>query len=129
MKFLHTMLRVTDLETSIEFYTKVLGMKVLERTDNSEYRYTLVFVGYEAQADSTTIELTFNWDTNEYEMGNAFGHIALGVEDIYAACTKIKALGGNVTREAGPVKGGNTHIAFITDPDGYQIELIQVSGE
>ncbi|PKG59097.1 MULTISPECIES: lactoylglutathione lyase [unclassified Shewanella] len=129
MKFLHTMLRVTDLETSIEFYTKVLGMKVLERTDNSEYRYTLVFVGYEAQADSTTIELTFNWDTNEYEMGNAFGHIALGVEDIYAACNKIKALGGNVTREAGPVKGGNTHIAFITDPDGYQIELIQVSGE
>ncbi|MCL1056767.1 lactoylglutathione lyase [Shewanella gelidimarina] len=126
MKFLHTMLRVTDLETSIEFYTNVLGMKVLERTDNSEYRYTLVFVGYEDQADSTTIELTYNWNTNEYDMGNAFGHIALGVEDIYAACDKIKALGGNVTREAGPVKGGNTHIAFITDPDGYQIELIQL---
>jgi len=126
MKFLHTMLRVTDLEKSIEFYTHVLGMKVLERTDNNEYRYTLVFVGYENPADGTTIELTYNWDTNQYDLGNAFGHLALGVEDIYAACDNIKALGGNVTREAGPVKGGETHIAFITDPDGYQIELIQV---
>jgi lactoylglutathione lyase len=127
MKFLHTMLRVTDLEKSIDFYTTVLGMKVLERTDNNEYRYTLVFVGYENQVEGTTIELTYNWDTNQYDLGNAFGHLALGVEDIYAACDNIKALGGNVTREAGPVKGGKTHIAFITDPDGYQIELIQVS--
>ncbi len=127
MKFLHTMLRVTDLEQSIEFYTHVLGMKVLERTDNNEYRYTLVFVGYENQTGGTTIELTYNWDTNQYDLGNAFGHIALGVEDIYAACDKIKALGGNVTREAGPVKGGETHIAFIADPDGYQIELIQIN--
>ncbi|ERM61334.1 MULTISPECIES: lactoylglutathione lyase [Vibrio] len=124
MKFLHTMIRVADLDKSIEFYTKVLGMKELERHDNTEYRYTLVFVGY--QQGGTTIELTHNWDTNEYEMGNAFGHLALGVEDIYAACDKIKSLGGNVTREAGPVKGGSTRIAFITDPDGYQIELIQL---
>ncbi|XNH04110.1 lactoylglutathione lyase [Vibrio cyclitrophicus] len=124
MKFLHTMIRVADLDKSIEFYTKVLGMKELERHDNTEYRYTLVFVGY--QQGGTTIELTHNWDTNEYEMGNAFGHLALGVEDIYAACDKIKSLGGNVTREANPVKGGSTHIAFITDPDGYQIELIQL---
>lgn len=125
MKFLHTMIRVTDLEKSIEFYTKVLGMRVLDRTENTQYRYTLVFVGYEQ--GGTTIELTHNWDTDQYEMGNAFGHLALGVEDIYSACDQIKALGGNVTREPGPVKGGSTHIAFITDPDGYQIELIQVS--
>ncbi|CAK2167100.1 glyoxalase I [Vibrio crassostreae] len=124
MKFLHTMIRVADLDKSIEFYTKVLGMKELERHDNNDYRYTLVFVGYEQ--GGTTIELTHNWDTNEYEMGSAFGHLALGVEDIYAACDKIKSLGGNVTREAGPVKGGSTNIAFITDPDGYQIELIQL---
>ncbi|MCG7588095.1 lactoylglutathione lyase [Photobacterium sp. OFAV2-7] len=127
MKFLHTMIRVTDLDQSIEFYTKVLGMSVLDRTENTEYRYTLVFVGYEDQPEGTTIELTYNWDTNQYEMGNAFGHLALGVDDIYAACDKIKAQGGNITREPGPVKGGSTHIAFITDPDGYQIELIQVS--
>jgi len=125
MKFLHTMIRVTDLDKSIEFYTKVLGMRVLDRTENTQYRYTLVFVGYEQ--GGTTIELTHNWDTDQYEMGNAFGHLALGVEDTYAACDQIKVLGGNVTREPGPVKGGSTHIAFITDPDGYQIELIQVS--
>lgn len=125
MKFLHTMIRVTDLDKSIEFYTKVLGMRVLDRTENTQYRYTLVFVGYEE--GGTTIELTHNWDTDEYDTGNAFGHLALGVEDIYAACDSIKELGGNVTREPGPVKGGSTHIAFITDPDGYQIELIQVS--
>lgn len=127
MKFLHTMIRVTDLDQSIEFYTQVLGMSVLDRTENTDYRYTLVFVGYEDQPEGTTIELTYNWDTNQYDMGNAFGHLALGVDDIYAACDKIKAQGGNITREPGPVKGGSTHIAFITDPDGYQIELIQVS--
>lgn len=125
MKFLHTMIRVKDLDKSIEFYTKVLGMSVLERTDNTEYRYTLVFVGYPDE-QGTSIELTHNWDTDTYEMGNAFGHLALGVADIYGACDKIKALGAKVTREPGPVKGGETHIAFITDPDGYQIELIQL---
>lgn len=125
MKFLHTMVRVTDLEQSIAFYTQVLGMTVLDRAENSEYRYTLVFVGYENQADGTSIELTYNWDTKQYDLGNAFGHLALGVDDIYAACDKIKTVGGNVTREPGPVKGGSTHIAFISDPDGYQIELIQ----
>ncbi|MGY5450432.1 lactoylglutathione lyase [Agarivorans sp. MS3-6] len=124
MKFLHTMLRVTDLDKSIEFYTNVLGMQELQRSENSEYRYTLVFVGYEA--GGTTVELTYNWDTRQYDMGNAFGHLALGVEDIYAACDQIKARGGVVTREPGPVKGGETHIAFITDPDNYQIELIQL---
>ncbi|WP_394131338.1 lactoylglutathione lyase [Shewanella maritima] len=126
MKFLHTMIRVVDLQQSIEFYTQVLGMTELSRTDNHDYRYTLVFVGYPDQAGAATIELTYNWDTNEYDMGNAFGHLALGVTDIYAACEKISTLGGNVTRQPGPVKGGETHIAFITDPDGYQIELIQL---
>ena len=126
MKFLHTMLRVIDLDKSIAFYTKVLGMKVLQRTENNEYRYTLVFVGYDDISSSTTIELTYNWETHQYEKGNAFGHIALGVEDIYSTCNEIKARGGSVTREPGPVKGGTTHIAFIVDPDGYQIELIQI---
>ncbi|RBW46338.1 lactoylglutathione lyase [Psychromonas sp. B3M02] len=126
MKFLHTMIRVSDLEQSIDFYSKVLGMKVLEKSINEAYRYTLVFVGYESKEASASIELTFNWDTHEYQLGNAFGHVVLGVEDIYAACKKIDALGGKMTREPGPVKGGTTHIAFITDPDGYQIELIQL---
>ncbi len=125
MKFLHTMIRVVDLDKSIEFYTKFLGMSVLDRFENQEYRYSLVFVGSPDQPDGTTIELTYNWDTGSYDLGNAFGHIALGCEDIYAACEKIKALGGNVTREPGPMKGGETHIAFIKDPDGYPIELIQ----
>lgn len=127
MKFLHTMIRVADLDKSIEFYTKVLGMSELDRFENTEYRYTLVFVGNADQLGSATIELTYNWDTDSYDLGNAFGHMALGCEDIYAACDKIKALGGNVTREPGPMKGGETHIAFIKDPDGYQIELIQTS--
>ncbi|EGR2701319.1 MULTISPECIES: lactoylglutathione lyase [Vibrio harveyi group] len=125
MKFLHTMIRVVDLDKSIEFYTKVLGMSVLDRFENQEYSYSLVFVGSPDQPDGATIELTYNWDTGSYDLGNAFGHIALGCEDIYAACEKIKALGGNVTREPGPMKGGETHIAFIKDPDGYPIELIQ----
>ncbi|MEL7327363.1 MAG: lactoylglutathione lyase [Pseudomonadota bacterium] len=127
MKFLHTMIRVADLDKSIEFYTKVLGMSELDRFENTEYRYTLVFIGNADQPGSATIELTYNWDTYSYDLGNAFGHMALGCEDIYAACDKIKALGGNVTREPGPMKGGETHIAFIKDPDGYQIELIQTS--
>ncbi|EGQ8161030.1 lactoylglutathione lyase [Vibrio parahaemolyticus] len=125
MKFLHTMIRVVDLDKSIEFYTKVLGMSVLDRFENQEYRYSLVFVGSPDQPDCATIELTYNWDTGSYDLGNAFGHMALGCGDIYAACEKIKALGGNVTREPGPMKGGETHIAFIKDPDGYPIELIQ----
>ena len=125
MKFLHTMIRVVDLDKSIKFYTKVLGMSVLDRFENQEYRYSLVFVGSPEQPDCATIELTYNWDTGSYDLGNAFGHMALGCEDIYAACEKIKALGGNVTREPGPMKGGETHIAFIKDPDGYPIELIQ----
>ncbi|HCM0843091.1 TPA: lactoylglutathione lyase [Vibrio parahaemolyticus] len=125
MKFLHTMIRVVDLDKSIEFYTKVLGMSVLDRFENQEYRYSLVFVGSPDQPDGATIELTYNWDTASYDLGNAFGHIALGCEDICAACEKIKALGDNVTREPGPMKGGETHIAFIKDPDGYPIELIQ----
>lgn len=125
MKFLHTMLRVSDLDKSIAFYTNVLGMSVLEKFENTEYRYTLVFVGYADQPGSTSIELTYNWDTHAYELGNAFGHLAIGVSDIYSTCENIKLLGGNVTREPGPMKGGETHIAFVTDPDNYQIELIQ----
>ncbi len=124
MKFLHTMLRVTDLDRSIDFYTNVLGMQVLERHENEEYKYTLVFVGFEQ--GGPTIELTYNWGTHQYDLGNAFGHLALGVEDIYAACSEIKTRGGNVTREPGPVLGGETHIAFVKDPDGYAIELIQL---
>ncbi|MGL6172899.1 MAG: lactoylglutathione lyase [Vibrio sp.] len=127
MKFLHTMIRVTDLDQSIDFYTQLLGMSVLERIENAQYRYTLVFVGFKDQANSTTIELTYNWDTDHYDLGNAFGHLALGCEDIYAACDKIRQLGGNIAREPGPVKGGQTHIAFVKDPDGYAIELIQTS--
>lgn len=126
MRFLHTMLRVGNLQRSIDFYTQVLGMTLLRKSENQEYQYSLAFLGYEggnpAQAE---IELTYNWGTENYEMGTAYGHIALGVLDAYGACEKIKALGGNVTREAGPVKGGSTVIAFVTDPDGYKIELIQ----
>lgn len=126
MRFLHTMLRVGNLQRSIDFYTQVLGMQLLRTSENAEYKYSLAFLGFEggnpAQAE---IELTYNWGTESYDMGTAYGHIALGVPDAYAACDKIKAAGGNVTREAGHVKGGSTVIAFVTDPDGYKIELIQ----
>ncbi|CAM8641189.1 GloA Lactoylglutathione lyase and related lyases [Comamonadaceae bacterium] len=126
MQFLHTMLRVGNLQRSIDFYTHVLGMQVLRTSENPEYKYSLAFLGFEggnpAQAE---IELTYNWGVESYELGTAYGHIALGVPDAYAAVEKIKAAGGNVTREAGPVKGGSTVIAFVTDPDGYKIELIQ----
>lgn len=125
MKILHTMIRVTDLDKSINFYTKVLGMSVLNRFENTEYGYSLVFVGYEHQANAATIELTHNWDIDQYDLGNAFGHLAIDVDDIYAICHDIKALGGHVMREAGPLKGGTTPIAFVKDPDGFQIELIQ----
>ena len=126
MRLLHTMLRVGDLERSIAFYTEVLGMQLLRRSENPEYRYSLAFIGFDGgNPGQAEIELTHNWDTSEYDMGTAYGHIALGVPDAYAACETIKARGGNVTREAGPVKGGTTVIAFVTDPDGYKIELIQ----
>jgi len=125
MRFLHTMLRVGNLQRSIDFYTQVLGMQLLRTSDNPEYQYTLAFLGYEANPAQAELELTFNWGVEHYDMGTAYGHIALGVEDVYAACAKIKAAGANVTREAGPVKGGDTLIAFVTDPDGYKIELIQ----
>lgn len=125
MRFLHTMLRVGKLQRSIDFYTQVLGMKLLRTSENPEYKYTLAFVGYGTNPEHAEIELTYNWGVETYEAGSAFGHIALGVPDAYAACEKIKAAGGNVTREAGPVKGGSTVIAFVTDPDGYKIELIQ----
>ncbi len=125
MIFLHTMLRVGNLQRSIDFYTQVLGMKLLRTSENPEYKYTLAFVGYGHNPEHAEIELTYNWGVESYEAGTAFGHIALGVPDAYAACEKIKVAGGNVTREAGPVKGGSTVIAFVTDPDGYKIELIQ----
>ncbi|QIQ21782.1 lactoylglutathione lyase [Zophobihabitans entericus] len=125
MRTLHTMIRVGDLNRSIDFYTKVLGMRVLRRDENPEYKYSLAFVGYTDEAHGSVIELTYNWGVSEYEHGNAFGHIALGVEDVAVACENIKKAGGKVTREAGPVKGGTTIIAFVEDPDGYKIELIQ----
>jgi len=126
MRLLHTMLRVGDLQRSIDFYTKVLGMTLLRTSENPEYKYSLAFVGYgNGNPEQAEIELTYNWGTDRYDLGNAYGHIALGVPDAYAACEKIKAAGGNVTREPGPVKGGTTVIAFVTDPDGYKIELIQ----
>lgn len=125
MRLLHTMLRVGDLQRSIDFYTQVLGMQLLRTSENPEYKYTLAFVGYGNNPDHAELELTHNWGVDHYEMGTAYGHIALGVPDAYAACEKIRANGGNVTREAGPVKGGSTVIAFVTDPDGYKVELIQ----
>ncbi len=125
MRFLHTMLRVGNLQRSIDFYTQVLGMQLLRKTENPDYKYTLAFVGYGRNPEHAEIELTYNWGVDTYETGTAFGHLALGVPDVYGACEKIRAAGGNVTREAGPVKGGSTVIAFVTDPDGYKIELIE----
>ncbi|MCG9730902.1 lactoylglutathione lyase [Shewanella sp. Isolate13] len=127
-QLLHTMLRVGNLERSIEFYTKVLGMKLLRQSENNEYKYTLAFVGYDEESTgSAVIELTYNWGTESYDHGNAFGHIAIGEEDIYARCDAIAAAGGKVIRPAGPVAGGTTEIAFVEDPDGYKIEFIQMS--
>jgi lactoylglutathione lyase len=125
MRILHTMLRVGDLQRSIDFYTKVLGMKLLRTRDNPEYKYTLAFVGYGNNPDHAELELTYNYGVDTYEMGTAFGHLAVAVEDAAKACVEVKAAGGNVTREAGPVKGGTTVIAFVCDPDGYKIELIE----
>ncbi len=125
MRLLHTMLRVGNLERSIDFYTQVLGMQLIRKTENPEYKYTLAFVGYGKNPEHAEIELTYNWGVDSYELGTAFGHLALGVPDVYAACEKIKAAGGNITRAPGPVKGGSSVIAFVTDPDGYKVELIQ----
>ena len=125
MRLLHTMLRVGDLDRSLAFYTEVLGMQQLRRQDYPDGRFTLAFVGYGPESEGAVIELTHNWDTPAYELGNGFGHIALEVDDAYAACAAIKARGGKVVREAGPMKHGTTVIAFVEDPDGYKIELIQ----
>jgi lactoylglutathione lyase len=125
MRILHTMLRVGNLQRSIDFYTKVLGMKLLRTTDRPEQQYTLAFVGYGNNPDHAEIELTYNYGVDHYELGTAYGHIAIAVEDAAATCAAVKAQGGNVTREAGPVEGGSTVIAFIQDPDGYKIELIE----
>lgn len=124
MRILHTMLRVGDLERSIEFYTKVLGMKLLRRKDYPKGEFTLAFIGYGDESDHTVLELTYNWGVDKYELGTAFGHIALEVPDVYAACENMRAAGGKIIREAGPMNAGTTIIAFLEDPDGYQIELI-----
>ena len=125
MRILHTMLRVVDLDRSIAFYTEVLGMQLLRRTDFPDGRFTLAFVGYGPESEGAVLELTHNWDTKSYELGNAYGHIALAVPDAAAACAAIKARGGKVVREAGPMKHGTTVIAFVEDPDGYKVEFIQ----
>ena len=125
MRLLHTMIRVGQLDRSIAFYTEILGMRLLRRQDYPDGRFTLAFVGYGEERDNAVIELTHNWDTPAYDLGNGFGHIALEVDDAYAACAQIRAAGGKVVREAGPMKHGTTVIAFVEDPDGYKIELIQ----
>ncbi|BBP00650.1 lactoylglutathione lyase [Sulfuriferula nivalis] len=125
MRLLHTMLRTGNLDRAITFYTNILGMKLLRRNDYPEGKFTLAFVGYGDEIDHTVIELTYNWGVDSYELGSAFGHLAIEVDDAYAACEEIKRHGGTVTREAGPMKHGTTVIAFVADPDGYKIELIQ----
>lgn len=126
MRMLHTMLRVGDLDKSIAFYCDILGMKLLRRKDYPGGEFTLAFVGYGEEKDNTVIELTYNWGVSEYDLGKGYGHIALGVDDIYGTCDRIKAQGGKVSREPGPMKHGSTVIAFVEDPDGYKIELIQL---
>ncbi len=125
MRILHTMLRVGDLDRSIEFYTQVMGMKLLRKRDNPEYQYTLAFIGYGEESETAVLELTYNWGVSEYDLGNAYGHIAIECNDIYNTCEAIRTAGGKISREPGPVKGGTTEIAFVKDPDGYSIELIQ----
>ncbi|QGM81306.1 lactoylglutathione lyase [Otariodibacter oris] len=125
MRILHTMLRVGNLERSIKFYTEVLGMRLLRTSENEQYKYSLAFLGYADESESAVIELTYNWGVDSYDLGTAYGHIALGVDDIYATVEAVRKAGGNITREAGPVKGGTTLIAFVEDPDGYKIEFIE----
>ena len=125
MRLLHTMLRVTDLQRAIDFYTRVLGMTLLRTTERPEQKYSLAFVGYGSNPDHAEIELTYNHGVQQYEIGTAFGHLALGVSDVYATCDRIRAQGGQITREPGPVAGGTRVIAFVVDPDGYKIELVQ----
>ena len=125
MRLLHTMLRVGNMERSVKFYTEVMGMKLLRTTDRPDQKYSLAFVGYGEESETAVIELTYNYGVDKYEMGGAFGHLAIEVADAYKACAPVKAKGGVVSREAGPVKGGSTVIAFVQDPDGYKIELIE----
>ena len=125
MRLLHTMIRVGDMQRSIDFYTQVLGMKLLRKKDYPDGKFTLAFVGYGDEADQTVLELTHNWDTPAYDLGNGFGHLAVAVPDAYKACEEVRAKGGKVTREAGPMKHGSTVIAFVQDPDGYKIEFIE----
>ena len=125
MRILHTMLRVGDLDASIHFYTQIMGMKLLRRSDNEAYRYTLAFVGFQSESEGAVLELTYNWDQSSYDLGSGYGHIAIEVDDAAETCDTIRAAGGKITREAGPIKGGTTVIAFVEDPDGYKIELIQ----
>jgi lactoylglutathione lyase len=125
MRILHTMLRVGDLPRAVDFYTRILGMKVIRTTDRPEQKYRLAFVGYGDESSGAVLELTYNYGVSTYEIGTAFGHIAIEVDDAAASCAAVRAAGGNVTREAGPVKGGTTVIAFVQDPDGYKIELIE----
>ncbi len=127
MRLLHTMLRVGDLERSIAFYTDILGMRLLRRKEYPGGRFTLAFVGYGDESDHTVLELTHNWDTSSYDIGSGYGHIALGVDDIVGVCDQIRAKGGKVVREPGPMKNGTTVIAFVEDPDGYKVELIEMS--
>lgn len=125
MRILHTMLRVGNLERSIKFYTDVLGMKLLRTSENEQYKYTLAFLGYGDESETAVLELTYNWGVENYDLGTAYGHIAIGVDDIYATVEAVRQAGGKVTREAGPVLGGKTVIAFVEDPDGYKIEFIE----
>lgn len=125
MRILHTMLRVGDLDRSIDFYTRVLGMKLLRRKDYPDGKFTLAFIGYDTEDKTAVLELTYNWGVESYELGDAYGHIAIEVDDAYKACEEVRANGGNVTREAGPMKHGGSVIAFVQDPDGYKIEFIQ----
>jgi lactoylglutathione lyase len=129
MQLLHTMLRVGNLEESLKFYTEVLGMKLLRQKDYPDGKFTLAFVGYGDESDHTVLELTYNWGVEQYNLGDAYGHIAIGVDDIYATCNEIKARGGKVSREPGPMKHGSTVIAFVQDPDGYKVELIQLENQ
>ena len=125
MRILHTMIRVGDLKRSIDFYTRVMGMKLIRTSENPEYQYSLAFLGYSDESEGSVIELTYNWGTDKYDLGTAFGHIAIGVDDVAKMCENVRQAGGRVTRDAGPVKGGKTIIAFVEDPDGYKLELIQ----